>query len=128
MRSSHTSKQGKAPRLFALCAVLCALAALPLLSSARVRSASVSIANNSGRPIIHVYLSHSDQDDWGANQLGDATIDSGESYTLSNVSWDQPQLKVIAEDGNGCFFYAVVSGSGNSTWTISADAQADCGL
>lgn len=128
MRSSHASKHGKARRLFALCAALCVLAALPLMSSARVRSASVSIANNSGGAIIHVYLSHTDQDDWGTNQLGDSTIASGDTYTLSNVSWDQPQLKVIAEDSNGCFFYGVVSSSGNSTWTISANTQADCGL
>jgi hypothetical protein len=128
MRSSHASKQGKVPGLFALCAALCVFAAMPLLSSARARSASISIANNSGRSIIHIYLSHTDQDDWGPNQLGDSTIASGDSYTISNVSWDQSQIKVVAEDINGCFVYGVVNGSGDSTWTISADAQADCGL
>jgi hypothetical protein len=128
MRSSHASRHGRIPRLFALCATLCALAALPLLSSARVRTASISIANNSGRSIIHIYLSHADQDDWGANQLGESPIASGETYTIPNVSWDQSQVKVVAEDGNGCFSYAVVSGSGSPTWTITNDTAADCGL
>jgi hypothetical protein len=127
MRSSHDNKHGKAARLFALCAALCVFAAMPLLSSARVRSASISIANNSGRSIIHVYLSHTDADDWGPNQIGDSAIASGDSYTISNVSWDSSQIKVVAEDGNGCFFYGVVSGSGSSTWTIGSEAQADCG-
>ena len=127
MRSSHESKQGKARGLFALCAALCVFAAMPLLSSARVRSASISIANNSGRSIIHVYLSHTDADDWGPNQLGDSAIASGESYTISNVSWDAPQIKVVAEDGNGCFSYGVVSSSGDSTWTLTTSTQADCG-
>lgn len=127
MRSSHVNKHGKAVRIFALCAIFCALAAMPILSSARVRSASISIANNSGRSVIHIYLSHTDQDDWGPNQIGDSSIASGDSYTISDVSWDASQIKVVAEDGNGCFFYGVVSGSGSSTWTISADAQADCG-
>jgi hypothetical protein len=117
---------GRKARIFVL-AALCAFAVMPLSSSARARSASISIANNSGRSIIHVYLSHADRDDWGQNQLGDATIASGDSYTISNVSWDASQIKVVAEDGNGCFVYGVVNGSGDSTWTISADAQADCG-
>jgi hypothetical protein len=128
MRSSDAGrKHGKAPRLFAMCAALCVLAAMPLLSNARARSASISIANNSGRSIIHVYLSHTDSDDWGPNQLGDSTIASGDTYTISNVSWDGSQIKVVAEDGNGCFLYGVAAGSGDSTWTIGADAQADCG-
>lgn len=127
MRSSRTNKHRKAPRLLALCAALCALAALPLLSSARTRAASVSIENNSGRSIIHVYFSHTDQDDWGPNQIGESPIESGSSRTISNVSWDQPQLKVVAEDGNGCFFYGVVSNAGDSTWTITANTPADCG-
>jgi hypothetical protein len=127
MRSSHVNAQGKAPRIFALAAALCVFAAMPLLSSARARAASISIANNSGRSVIHVYLSHTDQDDWGPNQLGDSTIASGDSYTISNVSWDASQVKVVAEDSNGCFLYAVVSSSTDSTWAISASTPADCG-
>jgi hypothetical protein len=125
MNNSH-ARMGRKARIFVL-AALCAFAAMPFSSSARSRSASISIANNSGRSIIHVYLSHTDSDDWGPNQLGDATIASGDSYTISNVSWDASQIKVVAEDGNGCFVYGVVAGSDDSTWTIAADAQADCG-
>jgi hypothetical protein len=127
MRNSHASNHAKARRIFALCAALCVFAAAPLLSSARVRSASITVANNSGRSIIHVYLSHTDADDWGANQLGDSPVASGESYTISGVSWDGSQIKVVAEDGNGCFSYGVVDGSGDSTWNISANTPADCG-
>lgn len=127
MRNSRANHNGKVPRLFALCAALCVFAAMPLLSNARVRSASISIANNSGRSIIHVYFSHTDQDDWGPNQIGDSTIASGESYTINGVSWDASQIKVVAEDGNGCFSYGVVSSSGSSTWTLTANTPADCG-
>src|SRR3954468_11044931 len=100
MRNSHANQHGKTRRIFALCAALCVLAAAPVLSSARVRSASITIANSSGRSIINVYLSHTDADDWGSNQLGNSTIASGESYTISNVAWDGSQIKVVAEDGN----------------------------
>lgn len=128
MKSSRTNKHRKPARLFALCVALCALAALPLLSSARTpRSASISIANNSGRSIINVYFSHTDQDDWGTNQIGNTPIESGSARTISNVSWDQSQLKVVAEDSNGCFLSTVVSATGDSTWTVTANAPADCG-
>ncbi|MBV9925985.1 MAG: hypothetical protein JOZ96_13285 [Acidobacteria bacterium] len=128
MRSLQSSKHGKAPGFFTLCVALCVLAALPLLAGARARTASITIANNSGRTITHIYLSHQDQDDWGPNQLGEATIASGGTYTVNNVSWDQAQVKLVAEDGNGCFSYGVVSAASDSTWTITNDTAADCGL
>lgn len=127
MRNSRTTRHAKARRIFALCAALCVLAAAPILSSARVRSASITIANNSGRSIINVYLSHTNADDWGSNQLGNSVIASGESYTISNVAWDGSEIKVVAEDGDGCFSYGVVSGSGSSTWTLTTSTPADCG-
>src|SRR3954471_19672614 len=116
MNNSH-ARMGRKARIFVL-AALCAFAAMPFSSSARARSASITIANNSGRSIIHVYLSHTDADDWGPNQLGDSTIASGQSYTISNVAWDAADIKVVAEDGNGCFSYGVVDGSGSTTWTL----------
>ena len=127
MRNSHADQHGKTRRIFALCAALCVLAAAPVLSSARARSASITLVNNSGRSIIHVYLSHTDADDWGPNQLGDSTIASGQSYTISNVAWDAADIKVVAEDGNGCFSYGVVNGSGSTTWTLGTTTPADCG-
>lgn len=122
MRNSHT--QSKTRRLFAV-AALCAMAALPLLAAAR--SASINVVNNSGREVIHIYLAHADRDDWGPNQLGDSTIRSGQSYTLSNLSWDQSQVKVVAEDRDGCFLSSVVSATDDSSWTITNDTPADCG-
>jgi hypothetical protein len=127
MRNSQAVHARKVRRLVVLAASLCVFAALPLLSSARARSTSVSVVNNSNKEIIHIYLSHADRDDWGPNQLGDSTIPSGQSYSL-NVSCDQSQIKVVAEDSNGCFLSAVVSCGDTATWTITNDTAADCGL
>ncbi len=126
MKNSR-AKQSRFRRVAVIVVAFCAFASLPLLAGARARTASINIVNNSGREIVNLYLSHADADDWGSDLLPDSTIPTGQSFTIPNVSWDQSQLKVIAEDGNGCFLSTVVSGSGDSTWTISADAQADCG-
>jgi hypothetical protein len=109
------------------CAFVFAVAALPLLTSARP-STSVNISNNSNRQIRNVYVSHVDVDDWSGNQLGNSSISPGQSFTLTNVACDQQQTKVIAEDQDGCFLSTVVDCGSNATWTITNDTAADCGL
>jgi hypothetical protein len=103
-----------------------ALAVIPLISQARPLTASIRIVNNSNRTIRNVYLSHVDADDWSANQLG-TSIGPGESNTISNLTWDQSQVKVVGEDQDGCFLTSVVPVADNSTWTITNDTAADCG-
>ena len=99
----------------------------PLLSQAHVPTTSITIVNNSGREIRHVYLSAPDQNNWGADQLANSVIaPNGGSFTL-NASCDGASIKVIAEDQEGCFSYQVVSCSGGATWTITNDTARDCG-
>lgn len=107
--------------------VLTFVAAMPLISSARVNTSSINIVNNSNREIRHVYLSHVDADDWTADQLNNASIAAGQSATLSNVSWDAQQVRLIAEDQDGCFSYGVVTYGGSSSWTLTNSTAVDCG-
>ncbi|MDQ2977243.1 MAG: hypothetical protein M3R69_17750 [Acidobacteriota bacterium] len=114
--------------LIIICVALFTFASLPLLSSARSASTSVIIVNNSNREIRNVYLSHVDVDDWGSDQLSDgATIAPGQSFTLNNVACDQQQVKVIAEDQDGCFLSTVVNCGNSGTWTITDATARDCG-
>jgi hypothetical protein len=107
---------------------LSSFAAVVAKRTSRSPSTNITIANSSSTlEIRHAYLSHPDQDDWSADQLGDTPIASGGSTTLSNVSCDQAQIRVIAEDQNGCFLYQVVACGGNETWTITNGATPDCG-
>lgn len=100
----------------------------PLLSNARVPvTTSITIVNNSGREIRHVYLSAPDQNNWGSDQLVNSVIaPNGGSFTIGNVSC-AGTIKVIAEDQEGCFSYQVVSCSDSVTWTITNDSARDCG-
>lgn len=132
MKSPFAKSKTVANRRFAI--VLTAigvLATVPLLSGARTAATtatSITVVNNSSRAIRHVYLSPSNQDNWGPDQLGGSMIGSGGgSYTLSNVACSQSDIKVITEDQNGCFLYQIVSCGQNSTWTITNDATPDCG-
>jgi hypothetical protein len=127
MRNSHANNKSGARRTVVLIIALCIFVALPLLSNARVRSNSINVVNNSSREIINLYLSHANQDDWGSDLLSNATLTNGQSFTISNVSCDEAQIKVVAEDANGCFLSAVVSCGDAVTWTITNDTAADCG-
>ena len=113
--------------LIIICVALVAFVAVPLLSSARTRTTSVNIVNNSNKEIRNVYLSHVNTDDWGGNQLGNASIPPGQSFALNNVACDQQQVKVIGEDQDGCFVSTVVSCGDSATWTITNNAARDCG-
>jgi hypothetical protein len=124
MRNSDGTRNPRS--LIIICVALLILAALPLVSRAQPAT-SVNIVNNSNREIRNVYLSHVNVDDWGANQLGNATIGAGQSFTLNNVACDQQQIKVIGEDQDGCFISTVVTCGNSSTWTVTNDTARDCG-
>lgn len=115
-------------RYVLICSVLSFVIVLPSLSSARMNSSvTITIVNNSSREIVHLYLCHVDQDDWGGNQLGESTIAPGQTFTLSNVAWDNSQIKLNAEDREGCFLTHVSPNSGTDTWTVSNNDPANCG-
>ena len=103
------------------------LFALTALSSARTATTSLNIVNNSNKEIRNVYLSHVNLDDWGSNQLGDAIISPGQSFALNNAACDQQQVKVVAEDQDGCFLSTVISCGDSASWTITNDSARDCG-
>ena len=125
MKNSDGSRYPRS--LIIICVVVLAFASLPLLSSARATATSVTIVNNSNKEIRNVYLSHVNTDDWSSNQLGNTTIGPGQSFTLSNVACDQQQVKVIAEDVDGCFLSTIVNCGDSATWAITDSTARDCG-
>ena len=123
----HSGDLRNARSLIITGAVLIAFVSLPFLGLARTASTSVNIVNNSSREIRNVYSSHVGSDDWSADLLGDGSIAAGQSQTLSNVACDGQQVKMIAEDQDGCFMTVVISCGDNASWTITNDTARDCG-
>ena len=107
---------------------LSSVAAVVAKRASRSPATSITITNNSSTlEIRYVYLSHPDQDDWTGDQLRGAPITTGHSATLNSVSCDQANIRVIAEDQNGCFLYQIVACGGDATWAITNSATPDCG-
>ncbi len=99
----------------------------PMLSKAHAPATAITIVNNSGREVRHVFLSAPDSNNWSADQLGTSVISANGGSVTINASCDGPSIKVIAEDQDGCFSYQVVSCSENATWTITNSTARDCG-
>ena len=130
MNMKRNGQQRRIPKGFWLIVSLIALSSLALVAAGRAHSvpaSSITIANNSSLEIRHVYLSPTDRENWGPDQLNDSVISPGRSFTLTNVAYAQANIKVIAEDQNGCFYYQVVSCAEDATWTIASNATPDCG-
>jgi hypothetical protein len=103
------------------------LVCVPLLSNAHASATAITIVNNSSRDIRHVYLSPPEQDNWGPDQLGSSVIAAGGGSVTISANCNGANIKVIAEDQNGCFLYQVVVCNDGATWTITNDAAPDCG-
>jgi len=54
-------------------------------------------------------------------------IPAGGSATLSDVGCDTASVRVIAEDGDGCFVYYNAACNANQTWEITDATAPDCG-
>lgn len=131
MRNSDGSR--KTRTFIVICIGVLALVSVPLASGARTVATSayvatsVNIVNNSSRAIRNVYSSHVDSDDWSADLLGDGSIAAGQSGNVGNIACDSQQVKIIAEDEDGCFLSTVVTCGQSSSWTVNNDTTRDCG-
>jgi hypothetical protein len=114
-------------RLGVVLTVIFVVVAIPLFSCAQTQTATITITNSSNWEIKHLYLSPTDADNWGPDQLNGSVISPGQTYTLNNAACTGSSIKVISEDQNGCFLSNVVACSSDAAWTISNTATPDCG-
>ena len=113
-------------RVLILVAGVCMLAVL-IPRAAATSALTISVVNNGGSEIRHIYLSPADNDNWGPDQLNETVISPGATRNL-DVSWDQSTVKLVAEDQDGCFLSTTVAATGSPVWTITSDTSRDCGL
>ena len=124
----HFKLRGNAIRRFVVILIaLGTISVASVLSGAHAPTTSVTIVNNSSNEIRHIFLSPTNQDSWGPDQLAPSTISTGGTFTIGSVSCSAADIKVIAEDADGCFFYKVVTCGQSTTWTITNDSGRDCG-
>lgn len=89
----------------------------------------IEMTNGSSRNIHHLYLSPVDRDVWGPDLLTEGTVvKPGETFIITDVTCGGNEIKIVAEDRQGCFVYGVLGcAQASTTWTLTDAMPADCG-
>jgi len=108
--------------------VLVTIAALALTTTALAASdnSTIHIKNKSDWEIHHFFLSPTDEDHWGADQLGDKVIATGGTFDLHKVPCDSYDIKLVDEDGDECVIGGVDICASKEGWVITNDELLDC--
>ena len=102
------------------------LALAPLAAANAASKSSVTIHNGSSWAIHELYLSPSDQDAWGPDQLGSEIIESDGRYTLNGIPCDEYDVRLVDEDGDECVVREVDLCGDNATWRITDEDLLAC--
>ena len=103
---------------------LACLVALP--GTAWAANATVKVVNKSDWEIHQFYLSSSEDEDWGPDQLRDDVIGTGESFTLRNIPCDTYDVKLVDEAEDECVVEAVDICGESQSWVITNKILLGC--
>jgi hypothetical protein len=73
-----------------------------LIAGTASADADITITNDSKFGIDQFFLSPTDTNDWGPDQLGADVIETGDSFTLKGVPADKYDVKLVDADGDEC--------------------------
>ena len=90
------------------------------------KKATVKIINQSKWEIHHIFLSSSDDREWGPDQLEDEILAKGESLTLTDIECDTYDIQVVDEDGDECVIEEVEFCGDHSFWKITDKDLLEC--
>ncbi len=95
--------------------LLLVVAAVPAFAA---DNSKVIVLNESNWAIHEMYFSPTDETEWGEDQLGSTTIETGEQFTLTGVPCDKWDVKVVDEDGDECVIENVGLCADTDKWVI----------
>jgi hypothetical protein len=91
------------------------------------KRATVTIVYASDWEIHHFFLSPSDDDEWGPDQLGKDVIKAkGGSYKLTDIACDTWDVKLVDEDGDECVVEEVDLCREDATWKLTNQDLLKC--
>jgi hypothetical protein len=97
-----------------------------LAAVATVAYASELVIHNQSAWDIHrIYISSTDTESWGEDQLDDDILKSGQTLTLHGVACDYYDVMLVDEDGDKCELRNVKLCS-DKVWTIDNDELLGC--
>lgn len=83
------------------------------------------ITNNSRYDIYHIYLSSSESDNWGSDNLGKYILYSGSTHTITNIVPGEYDVKFLDEDNDKCILRNI-SIFQNTSWSLTSSWLSKC--
>jgi hypothetical protein len=91
------------------------------------KDADVTVVNRSMWAIHQLFLSSTDESEWGPDQLGPRTvIGTGEKYTINRIPCDTYDVRLVDEDGDICVVGGVPLCGDSDTWVITDEDLLNC--
>ena len=109
---------------FAGAALLALVSTTPVVAASS--DAVVSIRNDSLWAIQELYLSSTDEEEWGPDQLGETVLNTGDSFRLTGVPCDSYDVRVVDEDGDECVLSDVGLCAGEDVWVVTDEDLLGC--
>ena len=107
-------------------ALVCVAALILAPAAAQAAGNKVVIKNKSDWEIHHLFLSPTENEKWGPDQLGDHVIAPGGTFELHSIPCDAYDVMLVDEDGDECVVPEVDICSGQAGWVISNDDLLEC--
>lgn len=86
----------------------------------------LKVTNRSGWAIHELYMAPSKSDDWGPDQLANATIEVGSTFTLNGIPCGTYDIRVVDEDGDECVIEGETFCGTAATWDLTKDELLGC--
>lgn len=86
----------------------------------------VTIQNDSSWDIHEMYLSSTEDEKWGPDQLGEHVIAGEESFKLHGIPCDDYDVKLVDEDGDECVVEGVSLCADSDAWVIDDEDLLTC--
>lgn len=93
--------------------ILVSLSVMGIIGAAAVAFAmrqdtvTVTLDNESDFAIHHFFLSPTEQEEWGIDQLRQHVIEPGESFNLNSIPCNEYDARLVDEDGDDCILMEV---------------------
>lgn len=88
-------------------------------------SVTVTVENQSDFAIYHFFLSPTEQEEWGIDQLRQHVIAPGESFNLNGIPCNDYDAKLVDEDGDECVL-PQVEVCDVEVWEVTNDDLLEC--
>lgn len=117
-------RRNASPIILSLCLVL--LLAPSSFGGPKKDRATIEVVNESSWDIYHLYVSSSQSDDWGPDQLEEDILEPGESFLIYDIPCDDYDIMFVDEDGDRCILEQQTLCRGDSIWRITDEELLGC--